>query len=397
MVTNSKHLNKESAKVMGMQIKVLIVLLFALMMIPVAFGVEVNSSTEIYTFNVTGCQANETSVGCADAWIRFECNISNYAYIDYVDFEIDSIEHETDRNLNYFWYDWHKGITTEDVDTEIEFDKVKIYDVSEGISQYFPSISVDLLCDACDYNVTYGSCNPYDQRLVQYVGDGSANCTSYNVTESCDYCTPDWSITSDCLLNNTEFREYSDDNSCYSLTGLYSDSCDYEYTDCDTWISCSYLQDDLNCGYDENPLIELVGNRIFWYCSLEDTYIDANCISYVKEDNFVIQTNPQQKTFSTGLFSKEQETREFFTAENGLVNPYFTTDNLKTNRTYIFGVECSYEGGKSVEEHYVTPLYQDLDVVADRTLWVKQNTGFIIGILVVIAFIGILFIWVKPK
>jgi hypothetical protein len=109
-----------------------------------AMGVEVNSSTEIYTFDVTGCQANVSSVGCAEAWIRFNCSISNYAYIDYVDFEIDDVEYETDRNLAHFWYDWHKGVTTEDTNTEIEFQKVKIYDVSEGIAQYFPSVEVTM-------------------------------------------------------------------------------------------------------------------------------------------------------------------------------------------------------------------------------------------------------------
>ncbi len=364
--------------------------ILALFLVPMVLGVEVNSSTEIYTFNITDCQANETSVGCVDAWIRFNCSISNYVYIDYTDYRIDNIDYVADRNLAHFWYDWHKGVTTVDIDTTIDFDRVIIYDVSDGIAQHFPSIEVTHQCDACDYNVSYGSCNISDQMLVTYAGDGSANCTDYNATESCDYCTPDWSITSDCLINNSEFREYSDGDSCYATTGLYEDSCDYWFTDCDTWIECSFLDDELDCGYDTVPLIEVTGNRIFWYCSPENTSVDYNCISYVKDGDMVVQTNPQQKTYSFGLlslFSKEQEMREFFTASNGLVNPYFTTDNLKHNHTYVFGVECSYEDGKLTEEHYITPMYENLDVVAYRGVWVRQNAGFIFGGLIVVAII----------
>ncbi len=361
--------------------------ILALFLVPMALGVEVNSSTEIYTFNITDCQANETSVGCPDAWIRFNCSISNYAYIDYVDFEIDSTEYLTNRNLAHFWYDFHKPITTIDTNTDIEFEKVKIYDVSAGIAQYFPSIEVTHICDACDYTISYGDCEITDQMNVTYTGDGSANCTSYNTTETCDYCTPDWEITSDCLINNTEFREYNDLNACFGLTGLASDTCNYWFADCDSWVECSFLEDDLDCGYDTVPLIEVVGNRIFWYCSPTNSSIDYSCISYVKDGEMVVQTNPQQKTFSSGIWGREQETREFFTAQNGLVNPYFTTDNLKHNRTYIFGVECSYDGGILTEEHYITPMYENLDVVAYRGVWVRNNAGFILGGLIVVAII----------
>jgi outer membrane protein assembly factor BamB len=211
---------------------------------------------------------------------------------------------------------------------------------------------------------------------------------------SCDYCTPLWSVTSDCLENNTEFREYEDENDCYAVTSLYSDSCYYEFDDCDSWISCSFLGVDFECGYDENPLIEIIGNRIFWYCSFANTSQDYNCISYVKEAGYTIQTNPQQKTFSSGLWGREQESREFFTAPNGLVNPYFTTDNLKHNTTYLFGVECSSEQGRFTSEHYVTPMYQNLDEVAYRSVWVKNNVGYLLGGAIVLIIIIVLIAWV---
>lgn len=372
----TQNLNIANAKVNNMR-KWLIAIM-VLFLLPLVQGVQVNSSTEIYWFNVTDCQANASSVGCAPEYIKLNCSISNYAYIDYVEFEVDDIYYEADQDYGHFWYDYYKPLTTVDTNAEIEWQKVQINDVGGGVANFFPSIEIDHVCDACDYNISYGTCNISDVRTVEYIGDGSANCTSYNTTESCDYCTPDWSITSDCLINNTEFREYSDAQSCYAVTGLYSDSCDYSFDDCDSWVSCSYLDTDFSCGYDENPLIEIAGNRIFWYCSI-DSEEDYQCISYVKQGSYTVQTNPQQKTYSLGLLSKEQETREFFTATNGLVNPYFTTDNLKHNTTYIFGVECSGEGGKMSTEHYVTPLYENLDELAYRGVWLKDNLGYVIG------------------
>lgn len=387
----AKDLNNANAKVMNMKkIWGMVLLVFLL---PVVYGVQVNSSTEIYWFNVTDCQANVSSVGCSAENIRMNCSISNYPFIDYVEFEVDDVYYEADQYNSHFYYDYYKPPTTVDTDTEIEWQKVKIHDVGDGIANYFPNINIYHVCDACDYDVTYGECNISDLRVVEYVGDGSPNCTSYNATESCDYCTPDWTVTSDCLSNNTEFRTYSDSESCYATTGLYSDSCDYEFDDCDTWINCSYLDTDFTCGYDENPLIEIAGNRIFWYCSI-DSEEDYQCISYVKLGDYTVQTNPQQKTFSIGLLSKEQETREFFTAENGLVNPYFTTDNLKHNQTYIFGVECSGEDGKIINEHYVTPLYENLDEIAYRGVWLRNNLGYVLGGLVVLVLAVVIISWV---
>jgi hypothetical protein len=388
----AKDLNNANAKVICMK-KMWLAILMCLVL-PIAYGVQVNSSTEIYWFNVTECQANVSSVGCSAENIRMNCSISNYAFIDYVDFEIDDVYYESDQYNDHFWYDYYKPVTTVDTDTEIEWQKVKIYDVGTGVANFFPNIYIDHQCDACDYNVSYGTCNISDLRVVEYVGDGSANCTDYNATESCDYCTPLWSITSDCLVNNTEFREYSDANSCYALTGLYADSCDYSYTDCDTWINCSFLGVDFTCGYDANPLIEIAGNRIFWYCQLTNTSQDYNCISYVKQAGHTVQTNPQQKTFSTGLLSREQESREFFTAENGLVNPYFTTDNLKHNMTYIFGVECTSDNGRYTTEHYVTPLYENLDEIAYRGVWLRDNLGYVLGGLITLVVVVLIISWV---
>jgi hypothetical protein len=370
-----------------------------LLILPVVYGIQVNSTTEIYTFEVTDCQVNDSSMGCSPESVRFSCNITPYTYIDWVQFRINDTDYTTSRSSEIFYYDFYKPQTTSDIDTYLEFDRGKIRDVSSGDALFFPNVSVHLVCDSCNYNITYGDCLINDTREVEYIGDGSGNCTSYNTTESCDYCTPDWEVVSECLENNTEFRQYEDNNICYNLTGLYSDSCDSSFIDCDTWKPCSFLTDELDCEYDVNPLINIIGDKIYWKCSMDNTSLDYNCVSYVKQQNSIIQTNPQQETYSSGIFARKQETREFFTADNGLVNPYFTTTNLKPNITYVFGVECSYEGGNMKTEQYVTPLYKNLEGVAYTTLWLKDNIGYMVGgiILVILLIVGVFAIWGERK
>jgi len=372
-------------------------MMLLLFLIPLAYGVQVNSSTEIYTFNVTGCQANESVIGCLPANVRFSCDISNYQFIDYTLFRIAGTDYLADRALQNFYYDWQKGMTPSTINTTINFDRGTIHDVSSGTALFFPAVSVRLDCKTCDRTVINGTCEINDTMLVQYIGDGSGNCTSFNMTESCDYCIPLWQITSTCSANNTEFRTYADSNNCFSATGLYSDSCDASFTDCNQNISCGYLSSQMDCDYDINPLIDVIGNRLYWKCTMNSSITDYSCISYVKQEGFIVQTNPQQKTYSSGLIPREQESREFFVAQNGLVNPYFTTENLKSNVSYVFGVQCSYQGGKLTTEHYVTPLYKNLDELASRTIWVKDNSGYLIGALIFLVVIGFLVAWVVRR
>ena len=172
--------------------KRLLFLAVLLLVIPMAYAVQVNSSTEIYSFEVTNCQANTSNIGCSATDIRFSCNITPYAYIDYALFRIDSTDHTASRSSEIFYYDYHKGITPIDTDMYIDFARGQIHDIGGGDALFFPNVSVHLLCDACNYNVTSDPCLINNTRIVHYVGDGSPNCTSYNDTETCDYCITDW-------------------------------------------------------------------------------------------------------------------------------------------------------------------------------------------------------------
>jgi hypothetical protein len=153
----------------------------------------------------------------------------------------------------------------------------------------------------------------------------------------------------------------------------------------------------MNCGYDVNPLINLVGSRINWRCTINQTG-NYTCISYVKEQNATIQTNPQLSTFSSGAWAMEQESREYFSAQAGLVQPYFLTDGLKSNKTYVFGVLCSSGNGTLTTEHFVTPMYNSLDSLASRTMWLKDNIGYIIGgIILLLILIAVVMLVVKSR
>ena len=182
-----------------MENKLLILALFLLLMIPIASGIQVNSSTEIYTFEVLNCTANTTDIGCPAVSVRYSCNITPYSYIDWVQFRINGTDYTTTQNNEIFHYDWNKTQTPYDSDTYIVFDRGKIHDIGNGNAYFYPNVSVHLSCDACDYNISYGLCQMNDTREVQYIGTGIGNCTSYNASESCDYCTPDWEIISECL------------------------------------------------------------------------------------------------------------------------------------------------------------------------------------------------------
>jgi len=375
-----------------------ILALLVLFLIPIVWGIQVNSTTEIYTFDVLNCQANNSNIGCPAVDVRFSCNITPYTYIDYTLFRINGTDHTTSRSSEIFYYDWHKPITPNDLDTYIQFERGQIHDIGGGDALFFPNVSVHLNCDSCNYNVSTDPCQINDTRIVHYVGDGSPNCTSYNASESCDYCPVDWQISSSCLENNTEYRQYQDNNVCYGLTGLYADTCAYSFVDCDTWKPCNFLGDDMACDFDVNPLIDLTQNRIYWKCTILNSTSNYDCISYVKQGGAIVQTNPQQKTYSSGLLSREQETREFFTATNGLVNPYFTTENLNNNITYVFGVECTNNNSNLKTEQYITPMYSNLDVVAYRSVWLKDNVGYLMGAFIFLVLIGIVIaMWVRSR
>lgn len=380
-----------------MENKLLILALFLLLVIPIVSAIQVNSSTEIYSFEVLNCTSNTSTIGCPAESVRYSCNITPYAYIDYTYFRLNGTDHTASRSNEIFYYDWNKTTTGVDTDTYMTFERGQIHDIGDGDALFFPNISVHLLCDACNYNITQGPCLINNTRDVEYIGDGMGNCTSYNTTEFCDYCIPDWDVASSCLDNNTEFRQYSDVNSCYNITSLYSDSCSYSFIDCDTWLPCSFLGDDLNCDYDINPLINIAGNKIYWKCNIENGTSSYNCISYVKEQGAIIQSNPQQKIYSIGVVALPQETRQYFSADNGLVQPYFTTENLQSNKTYIFGVQCSNSNGSITAEKYVTPMYRDLDALASRSLWVSQNLGYIFGGVIFIIILIALIVVVRPR
>ena len=120
----------------------------------------------------------------------------------------------------------------------------------------------------------------------------------------------------------------------------------------------------LDCFVDETPVIQFNQN-IVWSCSTDQDY----CLSYMSYNNSLYQLNPERTaTAHVGIIDK-------FEVQNGIVNPFWTSQNLRRNMTVTFGVVC----GNETYEHNVTPQTKEYFEVIDRSVWVMDNAGYLIG------------------
>ena len=152
-------------------------------------------------------------------------------------------------------------------------------------------------CDYCTpswtgYNT---SCQINDLKTTWYTDENacyvqtsleSDNNPPENLTLNCDYCAPDWNCASygECQLNNIKkCAEVEDNNSCYNLTNLISDS-----------YSGNYNKFNLSCGYNKtgsgfsNISVSLIANEklLINRTNSTDTILELN-VSNNLEDNFV--------------------------------------------------------------------------------------------------------------
>lgn len=140
----------------------------------------------------------------------------------------------------------------------------------------------------------------------------------------------------------------------------------------------------VDCDYNEEPYYG-VGENPSIYCKTENS---SYCVAVVTQlDGSVINTYP-----------------EFEIIPNyGVINYYlcnhscsieFDNEDLRHNRTVTFGVLCN--SGESFWVN-VTPQFKtgiSSYEVIDRGIWIKDNIGFIIGIIFIIILFLIFIIWV---
>jgi len=266
----------------------------------------------------------------------------------------------------------------------------------------------------CEYSkVEYSvdDCTTTDLRNVTY-NITETNCSWHLTTEQeyCDYCEPDWDVwyinsSWQCMetSNGTmEYHTYFDYNFCYEDTGLYTDSCDYYYSDCNRYVPCSLYQQDFQCQFNEHPYIE--GQTTF-LCEVPEA--TQNCYSYIRKGDNILQTNPEDQIRNkfTGLaiLEKPLDDQLYFQANAGLVKPYITNKNLYPDNQYVMGVKCTVQNGNNSEvltwEQPIEPEYKPFTWTLYRGLWLKENLGVIIGTVVVgflIIVIG-LYLWRRAK
>jgi len=133
----------------------------------------------------------------------------------------------------------------------------------------------------------------------------------------------------------------------------------------------------INCSYDETPLIK---DKIEWVCyNVSSVY----CLSYIEFNDELIQLNPvPKKVDDIGIIDK-------FEVRNKIVNVYFRKDLLRHNRSVIFGVLCENESFV----RNITPHYSEYYNLIDRTAWIRNNVGYIIGFLFIIIVVIIFLRW----
>lgn len=357
-------------------------LLAMLLAIGVVAAVEVNSTTLIYSFNITGIDANESTVGCEAAYIRFSADIEPLAYVNYVEFRIESNTYPASNNGTYFWYDYYKPPQSSDVNTTIDWDRITIHDVGGGTAVHDPDEHVTNDCDACDYTIITGNCTIYDNQTIQYIGDGSPGCSSYNDTVSCDYCAEDIEeiiITPCDGVQKTV--NYTDNNqaSCCDITSLVTDcSILYlPYNETQT-LDCSYFAGDFDLECDPQPII---ADRVDCLINLNDAN-DYQCWTMIRQEGIngtnpgnYLQVNPSKEEYTQSIFGKKQETRESFAVTAGVGSVYYTDKSIVGDTRYLLAVRCVDEDGNiKLAEQAISPVYDDLNKISARGVWATRNT-----------------------
>lgn len=247
-------------------------------------------------------------------------------------------------------------------------------------------------------------CFVNDTYIIQYYDRNNCNSTNYPYNygwvDNCNYCNEDLrQIRGDCI-NGTQEISWIDYNfySCCLVTNLSSD-CSILFSPFNetTYLPCFWenLSSDLgNLSCQVTPNLGINDKE---YCiahiPLEYSNESFKCIAYVLNGytNEILQTTPEYKEVSQTFFNlhPEAETRQYFTPANNIVNFYFTGKNLHPDNDYILTIECASSERILRSQMRFVPKYEDVSFVFFRTLWLMENTPYLIGgvIMLIILFL----------
>jgi hypothetical protein len=359
----------------------------------------ISGNDSVYIFNITNCQANESSVGCNATTILFSCNIEPYQFIDYTRFMVASNYYYTSRNGSYFSLEYSKSADTHNVNEILKLEREAITDTNSNTVLAFEEVPITHTCSGyCDtsFSLVHLNCSTNDTRIVEHISSNETCSPSYNESVYCDYCTPSWELRNTGIYactNGTRLLYYDDNLGCCGITGLTSD-CVEPYGH-NTNANCTVYSQDMTVKCDPNPILT---DKIECFVEMNSTSNgEYSCIDYVRQGNNYLQTNPQKTQYTqTWLnpFRKQEETRESFTTVNGLANIYYTNKNILSYSSFIVGVKCKAENGNQtlLYEQTITPEYKNLDEVSARGIWGNMNATYIVGGAFILVFILILLV-----
>ena len=343
--------------------------------------------------------------------INFCGEVANTSFIEYRDTEY--CDYCTPNLTNTSWTVWLnisclQSYTMNETRNRTQYDLNNCSEIANFTYIEYRNISY---CDwdNCSENwtVQYGSCLTNDSMVKYYIDLTFCNTTDGLHIDNgtyvyCNYCTED--ITGPfyypdyCRWNNqTKIKYYIDVDydTCCGVTLLFSDCSIFYVPYLNTTVNCTYLQSELTVESESNPYLKERMDLIGYI----NTSPSTKCWSYVKKENEVLQTSPQRTAYSESLlFSKEEESREYFNVENGLVNAYYRKENLIPQETYVLGLRCVLENGTIITgEQYITPVYEDFRRVTARGVWGVQEIGLIIFIAFLVLIILILAVYAWKK
>lgn len=395
---------------MGENTRISLIILFLLVIIPIAQATIITGQGSSYTFNITDCYATpNTTLTCQPATIFFSCNIENPIFIDQVDYRIDGTDYTTTQNStdpSRFYYFYNKPAETTTNLNPLTFDRQRITDVNNKKVNAYELVQIPRNCTTCPATytqTTIQSCNSSDQKIIQYTSSNETCSPSYNATETCDYCQPTIiSETTICDFNGTQTTSYTDLDyaNCCLVTGLTNDCVINTALYDNETTQCNYLTKDFDCQIDTEPILN---KKINLNCELPSE--NYTCIVNVYQElqnqtttykSTLLATTPEYKKSSGSLLSlaQESEERTSFQTDHRLLNAYYTTKELRPENTYKIQVLCSQPQQNSIMyEELVQPVYHTPDSIVYRSVWGTQNNLLIIFWGAVIILLTALIFW----
>ena len=371
------------------------------MLLPIGvLSATLNGTSSIYTFVVSGCVVDTAIVGCNETSVEFSCSITNHQFIDFAEFRIGGVLYNASNIASTFSVDYVKPLSNSTINTSIVLDRIYITDTNSDTAIFTDNVSFRHDCLTCSDVGVADSCSVFDNTTFRHVFEPTGCDVDFNESVVCNYCSEDLQqYLGECLVNNTQSVQYVDLNyfSCCVATGISSDCSIEVYPYNETTIgSCSFLTEDFVCNI---PSVVEFDDKMTFSCLLPDND-DYSCVVKVFESGRLVQINPEQTIYGNGLISfKKEESKEFFTPVNKVLNAYFTKKNLITDKDFVVEVECSNGEDVYVSQQLVEPFYKDASSVLARGVWFKDNAAYMfIGLFFALIIAGIIgYAWVSIK